>query len=345
MKKRSEALRVGYQLLPDTDQGPLVSGTQLTTVDGYVQIGRKEGAEVVTGGKRVEVPGLEGGFYYAPTVFTKVKNSMRIAQEEIFGPVVCVLKFDDDEEAVAIANDSIYGLGGGVFSSSNARAERIARQMRTGTVWINNFHAFGDYCPFGGYKQSGVGRELGVTGLAEYTQTKRIHVNSFAAVESNFTMGILSDQVKVNFVQYDCPTRVISGHGTLPAIYKEIVNLGCKRALIMTDPGVRKAGLAQLVQDALVDFCVGVFDKIAQDTDLAIVDEAVAMARDLRADCIVSVGGGSVIDTGKAVCVVLKNGGLANDHIAINRLTGTADAPYRSSHDLRDGERGDQSSP
>ena len=321
MKKRSEALRVGYQLLPDTDQGPLVSGTQLTTVDGYVQIGRKEGAEVVTGGKRVEVPGLEGGFYYAPTVFTKVKNSMRIAQEEIFGPVVCVLKFDDDEEAVAIANDSIYGLGGGVFSSSNARAERIARQMRTGTVWINNFHAFGDYCPFGGYKQSGVGRELGVTGLAEYTQTKRIHVNSFAAVESNFTMGILSDQVKVNFVQYDCPTRVISGHGTLPAIYKEIVNLGCKRALIMTDPGVRKAGLAQLVQDALVDFCVGVFDKIAQDTDLAIVDEAVAMARDLRADCIVSVGGGSVIDTGKAVCVVLKNGGLANDHIAINRLT------------------------
>ncbi len=321
MKKRTEALRVGYQLLPDSHQGPLVSATQLTTVDGYVQLGKKEGAEVLTGGKRAEVPGFEGGFYYQPTVFTNVKNSMRIAQEEIFGPVVCLIKFDSDEEAVAIANDSIYGLGGGVFSSSNARAERIARQMRTGTVWINNYHSFGDYCPFGGYKQSGVGRELGVAGLKEYTQTKRIHVNAFAAEESNFTMGILSDRVKVNFVQYDCPTKVISGHGTLPSIYKEIVNLGCKRAMIMTDPGVKAAGLTRLVQDALVDFCVGVFDQIAQDTDLEIVDRATEMARQLKADCIVSVGGGSVIDTGKAVCVTLKNGGKANDHIAINRLT------------------------
>ena len=266
------------------------------------------------------MPGLEGGYYYAPTIFANVKNSMRIAQEEIFGPVVCVIKYDSDEEAVAIANDSIYGLGGGVFSRSNARAVRIAEQIRTGTVWINNYHIFCDFCPFGGYKQSGVGRELGAAGLAEYTQIKRIHVNSFAAVESNFTMACLSDETKIAFVQYNCPTNVISGHGTLPAIYKEMVNLGCKRALIMTDPGVRKAGLAQLVQDALVEFCVGVFDNIAQDTDLDTVDAATAMARDLKADCIVSVGGGSVIDTAKAVCVTLKNGGKANDHIAINRL-------------------------
>jgi len=165
MKKRTEELRVGYQLLPQTHLGPVVNATQLATVDGYVQTGKKEGAEVVTGGKRLAIPEYEKGFYYAPTIFTHVKNSMRIAQEEIFGPVVCVIKFDDDEEAVAIANDSIYGLGGGVFSKSNARAERVARQMRTGTVWINNYHIFGDYCPFGGYKQSGVGSELGVTGL------------------------------------------------------------------------------------------------------------------------------------------------------------------------------------
>ena len=105
-----------------------------------------------------------------------------------------------------------------------------------------------------------------------------------------------------------------------PSIYKAIVDLGCKRALILTDPGVRQAGLVQLVQDALVDFCVGVFDDIAQDTDLDTVDAAVAMARDLKADCIVSVGGGSVIDTAKAVCVTLKNGGKANDHIAMQRL-------------------------
>ncbi len=321
LKKRTEELRVGYQLLADTHQGPLVSATQLKTVDGYVQLGKKEGAKVLTGGKRAEVPGFEGGFYYQPTIFTNVKNSMRIAQEEIFGPVVCVLKFNDDEEAVSIANDSIYGLGGGVFSSSNARAERIARQMRTGTVWINDYHAFGDYCPFGGYKQSGVGRELGIAGLSEYAQTKRVHVNSLASDESNFSMNMLNDRVRVNFVQYDCPTKVISGHGTLPAIYKEIVNLGCKRAMIMTDPGVRKAGLVRLVEDALVDFCVGVFDGVAQDTALDIVDAATARARELKADCIVSVGGGSVIDTGKAVCVTLKNGGKANDYIAVNRLT------------------------
>ncbi len=320
MKKRTEEIRVGYQLMPDSHMGPLANAAQLATVERYVQLGQEEGAKLLTGGKRIAMPGLEGGYYYAPTIFTDVKNSMRIAQEEIFGPVVCVIKYDSDEEAVAIANDSIYGLGGGVFSRSNARAVRVAEQIRTGTVWINNYHIFADFCPFGGYKQSGVGRELGAAGLAEYTQIKRIHVNSFAAVESNFTMACISDETKIAFVQYNCPTNVISGHGTLPAIYKEMVNLGCKRALIMTDPGVRKAGLVERVQDALVEFCVGVFDDIAQDTDLDIVDAATAMARDLRADCIVSVGGGSVIDTAKAVCVTLKNGGKCNDHIAINRL-------------------------
>ncbi|MRR15427.1 MAG: aldehyde dehydrogenase family protein [Deltaproteobacteria bacterium] len=320
MKKRTEELRVGYQLLPDSHIGPLANATQLATVERYVKIGQEEGATLLTGGKRVAMPGLEGGYYFSPTIFTDVKNSMRIAQEEIFGPVVCVIKYDSDEEAVAIANDSIYGLGGGVFSRSNARAVHIAEQIRTGTVWINNYHIFSDFCPFGGYKQSGVGRELGAAGLAEYTLVKRIHVNSFAAVKSNFTMSCLSDEIKVDFVQYNCPTNVISGHGTLPAIYKEIVNLGCKRALIMTDPGVRKAGLTKRVEDALVEFCVGVYDNIAQDTDLDIVDAATAMARDLKVDCIVSVGGGSVIDTAKAVCVTLKNGGKCNDHIAINRL-------------------------
>ena len=319
-KQKAESLRVGYQLDPTSHLGPLVNQVQLTTVDGYVKLGQEEGATLLTGGKRVEVAGINGGFYYAPTIFTGVKNSMRIAQEEIFGPVVSVIKFDDDDEAVAIANDSIYGLGGGVFSSNTARAEKIADRMRTGTVWINNYHALGDFCPFGGYKQSGVGRELGKAGLSEYTEIKRYHVNSFAASESNLTMAILSDETKVAFVQYNCPTNVISGHGCLPSIYREMVNLGCRRALILSDPGVRQAGLVQLVQDALVDFCVGVFDDIAQDTDLDTVDAATEMARQLGADCIVSVGGGSVIDTAKAVCVTLKNGGKANDHVSFYRL-------------------------
>ncbi len=320
MKTRTENLRIGYQLQPSTHLGPLVNETQLATTEKYVSLGREEGAELLTGGKRVEVQGMKRGFYYAPTIFTGVNNRMRIAREEIFGPVVCVIPFDGDEEAAAIANDSIYGLGGGIFSSNTARAERLARKIKTGTVWINNYHAFGDFCPFGGYKQSGVGRELGHSGLSEYTQVKRMHVNSFPATESNFSMAILSDRTRIASVQYNCPTNIISGHGCLASIYKEMVNLGCRRALILTDPGVRKAGLAQLVQDALVDFCVGVFDNIAQDTDLDTVDAAVAVARSLQADGIVSVGGGSVIDTAKAVCVTLKNGGRANDHIALFRL-------------------------
>ncbi len=320
MKKRAEQIRVGYQLLPDSHMGPLANAAQLATVESYVKLGREEGAKLITGGKRVTLPGLEGGYYYAPTIFADVKNSMRIAQEEIFGPVVCVIKYESDDEAIAIANDSVYGLGGGVFSTNNTRAVRVAEKIRTGTVWINNYHIFADFCPFGGYKQSGVGRELGAAGLAEYTQIKRLHVNSFAAVESNFTMTAISDDTKISMVQYNCPTNIISGRGTLHAIYKEVVNLGCKRALILTDAGVRKAGLARKVQDALVEFCVGVFDNIAQDTDLDIVDAATAVARDLKADCIVSVGGGSVIDTAKAVCVTLKNGGKANEHIALNRL-------------------------
>jgi acyl-CoA reductase-like NAD-dependent aldehyde dehydrogenase len=161
MKKRAEQIRVGYQMLPDTHMGPINNAAQLATVEGYVKLGLEEGARLVTGGRRLALPGLEGGYYYAPTIFADVKNTMRIAQEEIFGPVVCVIKYESDEEAVAIANDSIYGLGGGVFSRNNARAVRVAEQIRTGTVWINNYHIFADFCPFGGYKQSGVGRELG----------------------------------------------------------------------------------------------------------------------------------------------------------------------------------------
>ncbi|MCJ7515587.1 MAG: aldehyde dehydrogenase family protein, partial [Dehalococcoidia bacterium] len=136
MKKRAEALRVGYQLDPKSHIGPLISKEQLATVERYVEIGKEEGAELITGGKRVEAPGINGGYYYAPTIFANVNNKMRIAQEEIFGPVASVIKFDSDEEAVAIANDSIYGLAGGIFSTNTARAERLAREVRTGTMWI-----------------------------------------------------------------------------------------------------------------------------------------------------------------------------------------------------------------
>jgi len=188
-------------------------------------------------------------------------------------------------------------------------------------MWINNFHIFGDFAPFGGYKQSGVGRELGGVGLAEYTQVKRVHMNTATSRKANYTMSLFSDDPRVDWLQYLAPTKVLAGHGTLAGLPQAVVSLGCRRAMILTDVGVRQAGLTQFVQDALCDFCVGVFDDIPADSDLATVDAATARARELTADCIVSVGGGSVIDTAKAVCVTLKNGGEANDHIALMRLT------------------------
>ena len=322
LKKRADAMKIGYQLLPESHLGPLVNDVQLAKVESYVELGRKEGGCIAAGGKRVEIAGM-GGYYFAPTVFTDVKNSMRIAQEEIFGPVVCVIKYDDEDEAVSIANDSPYGLAGGVFSRNSERAQKIAHRIRTGTMWINSYHAFGDFAPFGGYKQSGVGRELGETGLREYTQVKRVHVSSYANPDTNFTMWhLVSDNPKVgNFLPFHSHTNVISGKGCLASIAKEVASLKCTRALVLTDKGVREAGLTQMVQNALGDFCVGVFDKIGQDSDLDTVDEATELARELNADCIVSVGGGSVIDTGKAACVTLKNGGKADDHIILMRLT------------------------
>ncbi len=320
MVKQAEALRVGYQLMPQNHLGPLVSAQQLETVDNYVTIGVEEGAELATGGKRAEVEGIDGGFYYQPTIFTNVRNDMRIAREEIFGPVVSVIRYQDEEEAVAIANDSKYGLAGGIFSGSNKRAEKIARQVRTGTMWVNSYHAFGDFCPFGGYKQSGFGREMGQSGLSEFVQVKRLHFGAYEALGSSNAMAIISDERKNPFVQYNCPTNIIFGHGCLPAIYKEVSKLGGTRVMIMTDKGVRAVGLTKMVEDALVEYCVGVFDEVEQDSSLDTVDAATKMARELKADCIVSVGGGSVIDTAKVVCVTLKNGGNANDHIALARL-------------------------
>jgi acyl-CoA reductase-like NAD-dependent aldehyde dehydrogenase/alcohol dehydrogenase class IV len=321
MGKRAQALRIGYQMDPASHLGPLVSREQLATVESYVRIGKEEGAQVITGGERAQVPGLDGGFYYKPTIFANVKNSMRIAQEEIFGPVVCVIKYDSDEEAVAIANDSIYGLAGGVFSSNTDRAERIARSIRTGTMWINNYHIFADFCPFGGYKQSGVGRDLGLECLHGYTQIKRIHINSMADSKTNMTWQLLSDNKRVEGFAYLCPTAVIAGHGSLAAINKTMVDLGCRRALILTDPGVNAAGLAELARSALGDLCAGVYDKIPSDPDLETVDAATAYAREIKADCLISVGGGSVIDTAKGVAVTLKKGGKANDHLNLLTLT------------------------
>ena len=177
LTKRTEGIRVGPALDPASDEGPIVSETQLETVERYVGIGRDEGADVLTGGERAVVEGHEGGFYYRPTILGNVKSGMRVAQEEIFGPVLVVIPFEEEADAVAMANDSIYGLAGGVWSSDNGRAVKVAEQIRTGTVWINDYHMINPRYPFGGYKQSGIGREHGEMGFNEYRQVKHIHVD------------------------------------------------------------------------------------------------------------------------------------------------------------------------
>ncbi|MFN2642864.1 MAG: aldehyde dehydrogenase [Actinomycetota bacterium] len=174
---RAEKITIGPPLDKNTEMGPIVSKTQLGTVERYVKIGQEEGAKLVTGGERAQVAGHEGGYFFQPTIFTGVESTMRIAQEEIFGPVLVVIPFDDDDDAVRIANDSVYGLAGGVWSGDPARAMAVADRMRTGTVWINDYHLISNKYPFGGYKQSGLGREHGMQGYLEYFETKHVHVD------------------------------------------------------------------------------------------------------------------------------------------------------------------------
>jgi acyl-CoA reductase-like NAD-dependent aldehyde dehydrogenase len=180
MVEGTRRIHIGDPMDPGTTMGPVVSRSQLETVEKYVALGTEQGARCVAGGKRPE--GRDKGFYYEPTIFADVDNSMRIAQEEIFGPVVSVIPYKDEAHALSIANDSMYGLGGAVFSSDEERAVNVARQIETGTVWINDYHLINVKYPFGGYKQSGVGRELGPWGLSEYQQVKHIHVGQATSV-------------------------------------------------------------------------------------------------------------------------------------------------------------------
>ena len=164
-------LKVGDPLDPNTKLGPLVSEPQRQRVEGYIRKGVEEGARLIAGGRRPD--GFSRGHFVEPTVFADVTSKMTIAQEEIFGPVLSILPYDTEEEAIAIANDTIYGLAGGVWSGDSDRAMRVARRMRTGQVDVNGGR-FNPLAPFGGYKRSGIGREFGRYGLEEFLQIKAI---------------------------------------------------------------------------------------------------------------------------------------------------------------------------
>jgi betaine-aldehyde dehydrogenase len=174
--ERAQKIRVGDGFDPETEMGPIISPVHRERVEAYIETGKNEGAKLLCGGERLGGMLADGNFI-APTIFAQTVPSMRIVQEEIFGPVLVVQTFDDEAEAVALANDTIYGLAGAVFTQDIAKAHRVIRKLRAGITWINTYHPTYNEAPWGGYKQSGIGRELGTYGFDAYTEVKQINVN------------------------------------------------------------------------------------------------------------------------------------------------------------------------
>ena len=178
LSDRAGKIAVGDPMDKNTQMGPQVSEEQLNRIKSYVDVAREEGATVLTGGAS---PNLEGafqkGYFFSPTIFAEVKNNMRVAQEEIFGPVVSVISFKDEDDLIKQAHDTIYGLSAGIWTKDITRAHRFAKEIKAGVVWINTYNMFNAASPFGGYKQSGYGREMGRHALDLYTQVKSVWVD------------------------------------------------------------------------------------------------------------------------------------------------------------------------
>ena len=174
--KAFNKIKMGHSLEKETQMGSLVNEAQVNTVLKYVEIAKEEGATIACGGKQIEGE-LKEGCFVGPTLITDVTNDMRVAQEEIFGPVACVIKFSTEEEVIAMANDSEYGLGGGVWTRDINRAIRVSRAVETGRMWVNTFNSAPAAAPFGGYKTSGIGRETHKVALDHYSQIKNILIN------------------------------------------------------------------------------------------------------------------------------------------------------------------------
>ncbi|HRD80302.1 MAG TPA: aldehyde dehydrogenase family protein [Saprospiraceae bacterium] len=174
--ERTKAIKLGHPLDPSTMMGAQASNDQYEKILRYIEIGKEEGCEVLAGGGAAYNEGLEGGYYIKPTIL-KGNNKMRVFQEEIFGPVVCVTTFKDEAEALEIANDTLYGLGAGVWTRDMHQAYQISRAVKAGRVWVNCYHAYPAHAPFGGYKKSGIGRETHKMMLSHYRQTKNMLIS------------------------------------------------------------------------------------------------------------------------------------------------------------------------
>jgi aldehyde dehydrogenase (NAD+) len=181
----AKTAKIGDPMASDTQVGPVTTPPQFKKVLDYIDIARSEGATAALGGKRAE---QFGGYFVEPTIFTGVRNSMRIAQEEVFGPVLSVIPFEDEDDAVAIGNDVVFGLAAGVWTQSMRRSLYMAKKLQAGTIWVNTYRAVSYLSPFGGYKRSGIGRESGQEMIKEYLQTKSVWISTATEVPNPFVM-------------------------------------------------------------------------------------------------------------------------------------------------------------
>jgi aldehyde dehydrogenase (NAD+) len=188
LSKRAAGIKIGDPLDPGTQMGPVASKAQLEKDESMVNRAVADGAELVFGGKRVNPPGLPDGYFFSPTILSNVAPDSFIAQNEVFGPVLSIIPFEDEEEAIALANGTPFGLAAGVWTLDIRRAHRVARQLQAGTVWINMYRAMTFNSPFGGYKSSGIGRQNGIEAIDQYLQTKSVWCELSDDVQDPFVM-------------------------------------------------------------------------------------------------------------------------------------------------------------
>nr|MDQ3829075.1 aldehyde dehydrogenase [Candidatus Tectomicrobia bacterium] len=186
--ERTKQIKLGDPSSLASEMGPMATTDQLRKVQGFVDSAISDGAELVYGGNRPDVPELRQGWFFTPTIFDGVRNDMYLAQEEVFGPVLGVLTFHEEEELIALANQTRYGLAAGIWTNDIRRAHRVARDLKAGTVWINTYRAISYASPFGGYKQSGYGREMGLEAIKEFTQVKSVWVDLADTVPDPFAL-------------------------------------------------------------------------------------------------------------------------------------------------------------